>query len=122
MTRTPQTPKTSKAYADARFATLKEARALKIGDIIKAFYVDTEEPALLIVSATYCTAKEGSSSDINATPLEAFGSRTRDHFGPRSLNTDKWMRVAHGGDLIAMIVRHATQQEGLFQLAADLNK
>lgn len=101
----------SKIYDDAKTVTLKQIRALKVGDLIKAFYTDTEEPVLHLVTSQWGNSKTGVLRDIDTVPLSAFGHRSSDVRGCRSLNTDKWVRVAHGGDLVDMLTRHATQQD-----------
>lgn len=110
----------SKIYDDAKEVTFKQIRALKVGDIIKAFYTDTEEPVLHLVTSQWGNSKTGRLRDIDTVPLAAFGQRSNDSRGCRSLNTDKWVRVAHGGDLVDMLTSHAKRQNELFQLAAEV--
>jgi hypothetical protein len=100
---------TSQAYADARIATLKEIRALKVGDVIKAFYGDSKDPELLLINAACPSTKEGDSGDIRVTPFKAFGNRRRDHH--QMLNTEKWVKVAHSCDVVDVLTRHVMQQE-----------
>ena len=90
----------SKIYDDAKEVTLKQIRELKVGDIIKAFYTDTEEPVLHFVTSQWGNSKTGVLRDIDTVPLSAFGQRSSDVRGCRSLNTDKWVRVAHGANLV----------------------
>lgn len=107
----PDVPAVSKVYAAAKKATLKQVRELKVGDIIKAFYIDSEEPQYRMIVSQWCASnKEGQHHGAESIPIGSFGMRSAHWSGPGSLNTDKWVRVAHGGDLVDMLTRHATQQ------------
>lgn len=111
----------SKIYDEAKTATLKEVRALKVGDIIKAFYTDSEEPSLHVVVTQWGNLRSGRHHDIDTIPVGGMGMRSQNWNGARGLNTDKWVRVAHGSDIQQMMELHAAQQADLFVLAADVN-
>jgi hypothetical protein len=108
----------SKIYDEAKKATLTEARALKVGDIIKAFYTDSEEPEVHLVIAQWGNSKTGQHYDFDTVPIGSFGKRSSTWSGPRSLNTDKWVRVAHGSDILQMMTLHVAQEADLSALAA----
>lgn len=88
---------TSKLYAMHKPATKAEARALKIGDIIECYYVDSEEAYREMVIETCESSKKGEYSDIRTIDFTDFGYRTNEVKGPRWLNTDKFRKVDEAG-------------------------
>lgn len=79
----------SKLYDNAKRATLKEVRSLKIGDIIECYYIDSNIPQKeMVVQATY-SSKEGDYTDITTIPEYAIGKR----YYARTLNTDKFKLI-----------------------------
>lgn len=87
----------SKLYDQAKKATLKEIRDLKVGDVIECYYEEWDEPRLEFVYYTACTSKQGDAHDIETRVLEVLGKRNGpfpSKFPYRSaLNTDKFKRV-----------------------------
>lgn len=101
----------SKAYAHAKKATLAQVRALKIGDIIKAFYKDTEEPQYRMITTQWCDAKAGQHHMVESLSLDSFGLRSSHARGPDTLNTDKWVFVTHAAGVLTALNEHVTRQE-----------
>lgn len=79
----------SKLYDNAKRATLKETRALKVGDVIECYYMDSETPQIeMVVQATF-NSKEGDYRHIQTIPECAIGTR----YYSRWLNTDKFKLI-----------------------------
>ena len=84
---------TSKAYQNMRKATLKDARALKVGNVVEAAYQDSERTQLLIVMNGTATAKEGEHHNVQVMLIHNLGMR---HItGPTLLVTDRWRLVGN---------------------------
>lgn len=92
--------KQSKLYESKKRATVKEARDLRIGDIIECYYADSEKPTHEMVVQTTYNSKEGNYADIRTVRLGGFGERTgAESCGTNWLNTDKFIRVLPGKDV-----------------------
>lgn len=100
--------KESKLFVNTKDATAKEARALKIGDIIEAVYADSEEARLELVVSTCPTAKIGYWHDIQTLPLDHFGQRSGETNGPYYLNTPKFKKVGSAADIAALLTVELT--------------
>lgn len=93
--------KQSKLYASKKRATAKEARDLRVGDIIECYYADSESPVHEMVIHTTYNNREGNYADIRTTRIPAFGLRSNDvRCGTNWLNTDKFTRIALGADIV----------------------
>lgn len=88
----------SNLYKNAKRATVKEARALRIGDIIECYYMDSEQPVYELVLSTTWNNREGDMYDIRTMHLDGMGQR-RSTPCLEALNTDKFRRIAHGADV-----------------------
>jgi len=83
-------------YSNAKSATLKEIRALKIGDVIECYYPDSETPRLEIVQATWCVSKRGDAGDLMTIPVSHLGLRNNDNVSAlNNLRTDKFKKVGY---------------------------
>lgn len=80
----------SALYDNAKPATLTEIRKLRIGDIVEAYYKDSEQPVRELVIACCESNRLGDIEDIKTIRLKAFGKRRQD--GP-GLNTNKFRLV-----------------------------
>lgn len=89
--------KESKLFLNTKTATVAEARALKIGDVIEVVYADSSKSRLELVVQSCQNAKTGNWYDIRTIPLDCFGKRSNDASGPHYLNTNKFKKV---GDLL----------------------
>lgn len=83
-------PQISALYASAKKATVKVARALKVGDVIEAYYIDSETPTRHVVLQRPDAI--ASVYDVRVLSETAWGSSDR-KFGPEFLNTDKWKLI-----------------------------
>lgn len=106
-----QADQVSNAYAQAKKATLAQVRALKIGDIIKAFYKDTEEPQYRMITTQWCASNGGGHHMVESVGLDAFGHRSNHARGPGTLNTDKWVFVTHAAGVLEVLNAHVMHQE-----------
>lgn len=109
--------KQSKLYESKKRATAKEARDLRMGDIIECYYADSEKPVHEMVVATTYNSREGNYADIRTVRIPALGLRSNDATaGTNWLNTDKFRRIAFGADLSGLLQNIANQAAGLFSL------
>jgi hypothetical protein len=113
--------KQSQLYSKAKRATVKEARALKVGDLIECYYMDSEVPTHeLVIQTTYST-KEGSYNDIRTVRIDHLGGRSGSDKSPAWLNTDKFKRIAHGADLARSLSILAAQSSAIAKLTEALD-
>jgi hypothetical protein len=83
----------SQAYTKAKKPSLKLIRSLKVGDVIRSYYTDTEEPQIELVIKTNCTNKTGTEVDLVTINLEDLGKRGRGLYFTSFLNTDKFEKL-----------------------------
>lgn len=76
-------------YDSKQKATLKQIRALLIGDVIECYYVDCNKPCLEVVIQACNSTKEGNLGDIKTIELECFNKRG----DPSCLRTDKFKLI-----------------------------
>lgn len=93
----------SKLYTNAKRATVKEARDLRVGDIIECYYADDENPVHELVVQTTYSSKEGTYTDIRVMRIDGFGSRSGYRRGPFWLNTDKFKLLLSGKDVAEVL-------------------
>ena len=106
----------SQLYSKAKRATIKEARALKVGDLIECYYADSEEPVHELVVQTTWSTREGDYNDIRTVRISQLGMRSNSNQTPAWLSTDKFKRIAHGADLVSTLSTLAAQSSGVAQL------
>lgn len=106
----------SKLYQNAKRATVKEARSLRVGDIIECYYMDSETPTHELVIQCTESSKYGTYDDVRTIRISDLGARSNAQRGTAWLNTGKFKRIAHGFDIaqrLALIVRQANEDAAL---------
>jgi len=84
-------PAFGRAYRMAPTPGLKAARALKIGNVIRIWYADSETPQDLLV-VRRCDAQDDIFG-VTALALDHFGHSYR-YAGPRTVNSDRWELIS----------------------------
>lgn len=83
----------SKLYDNAKAATLTEIRALKCGDVIEAYYMDSEEPILEVIFDTgESPAKKRDAFDLTTYEVSTLFNGRRKSVRS-ALNTDKFKKI-----------------------------
>lgn len=86
----PDLPDVSAAYANAKRATVKMARALYPGCVIEAYFSDSETPERCLVVER--PDAHAGIYDVKVLQESSWHSKKRDYTNtPRCLNTDKWI-------------------------------
>jgi hypothetical protein len=75
---------------------------LRIGDLIEAYYADSEMPALELVIQGTENSKTGDAYDIKTVAIDHFGER--EPWGVRHLNTDRFVKICGHQDVNQFLV------------------
>ncbi len=92
----------SAIFDNAKAQTKQAARDLRLGDIIEAYYMDSEEPEVCVVIGCTYNSKSGDSYDIRVLRILDLGQRQQTGIGSR-LNTARWIKK---GNLAAEDILH----------------